>query len=137
MAYQSDANDAIIRGFGSQFPVGAAAITASSGNVAAATATATLTAVSGKTTYITGFAVTGSGATVGLPVTVTITGTITGTLHYTYAGVAGALLENTPLIVNFPTPIPASGTGVNIVVSCPTLGTGNTNNTAVAYGYNL
>src|SRR6478752_7183298 len=38
-------------------------ITASSGNVAAATATATLAAVGNKTTFICGFAATGGGAT--------------------------------------------------------------------------
>lgn len=121
----------------SSYPSGATAITAASGNVAAATAAATLAAVASKTTYITGFSVTGSGATAGLPVSVTVTGTITGTLTYTYVAVAGALLSNTPLHVMFPMPIPASATNTTIVVSCPTLGAGNTNNTTVAHGYQL
>lgn len=119
------------------YPANATAITAASGNVAAATADATLAAVAGKTTYIAGFSITGAGATAALPVTVTVTGTITGTLSYTYVAVAGAQLANTPLHVRFDPPIPASATNTTIVVSCPTLGAGNTHNAAVAHGYQL
>lgn len=116
-------------------PVGADVITAASGNVAAATAAATITATAGRLAYITGFQVTGSGATAALPVTVTVTGVITGTLSYTYTAAAGVLVGNTPLIVVFPYPIPASGLNTNIVVSCPSLGSGATNNTTVAHGF--
>src|SRR5450755_2616266 len=119
------------------YPVGATPITASSANVAAAVAAATLAAVAGKTTYITGFAITGSGATTGLPVSVTVTGVITGTLTYTYTAVAGVLVANTPLVIHFSSPIPASATNTTIVVSCPTLGSGNTNNTTNAYGFQI
>jgi hypothetical protein len=119
------------------YPFGATPITASSGNVANAAATATLAQVSGKTTYITGFAVSGTGANVGLPVIVTVTNVITGTMSYIYAAVAGVLLENTPLIVQFPYPIPANAAATTIPVSCPALGTGNTNNTVNAYGFQL
>lgn len=119
------------------YPIGATPITASSGNVAAGVASATLAGASGKTTYITGFEITSSGATVGLVVNPTITGTITGTLTYTYAATAGALLINTPLVVNFTTPIPASATNTPIVVSLPSLGIGNTNACVVAHGYQL
>lgn len=112
-------------------------ITAASGNVAAATATATLAATSGKTTYITGFEVTGSGATAAAVVSVTVTNTITGTLTYTYAAVAGATAINTPLVVEFPYPIPANAANTTIVVSCPSLGTGNTNNAVVAHGFQM
>ena len=121
----------------SPYPAGATPITAASGNVAAATAAATLAAVAGKTTYITGFTVTGSGATAGLPVNVTVTNTITGTLTYTYAAAAGVLVANVPLNVTFPAPLPANAVNTTIVVSCPTLGTGNTNNTVNAYGFQL
>mgnify|MGYP001582767201 CR=1 FL=1 len=119
------------------YPSGATAITAASGNVANATAAATLAAVAGKTTYITGFEVTGSGATLGSIVTVTVTGTITTTLSYTVAAIAGALLINTPLIVAFPVAIPASAANTTIVVSMPALGAGNTNATVVAHGYQV
>lgn len=112
-------------------------ITGASGNIAAAIATATLAAVAGKTTYITGFAVTGAGATAGLPVIVTVTGTITGTLSFIAVAAVGVLVANTPLIVNFPTPIPASAVNTAIAVTVPSLGPGNTHSTVVAYGYHI
>jgi hypothetical protein len=119
------------------YPAGAVPITAASGNVAAASAVATLAAAAGKTTYITGFAVTGTGATAAAAVSVTVAGVVTGTMTYTYAAVAGVAVENTPLIVSFPEPIPASALNTAIVVTCPSLGSGNTNNTVNAYGFQL
>lgn len=134
----AEANVATVLGGALQVvQVGGTPITGASGNVAAAIATATLTAVAGKTTYMTGFQVTGSGATGALVVTVTVTGTVTGTLSYTYTAVAGVALANTPLVVPFPFPVAASAANTNIVVSCPSLGAGNTNNTVVASGFNL
>lgn len=118
-------------------PGGAVMQVKSSGNVAAATAAATLAGAVGVTTYLLGFEVTGAGATAGLPVTVTVTGLLGGTASYTYVAVAGALLANTPLIRNFPIPLPASATNTSIVVSCPTLGSGATTNAVVAYGYTV
>ncbi len=119
------------------YPKGAVPLTASSGNVANGAATATLTSVSGKTTYITGFQITGAGATVALVVTPTVVGTIGGTLSYTLAAIAGALLSNQPLVVKYDPAVPASAHDVDIVVSCPALGLGATNNTVAAQGYIL
>lgn len=119
------------------YPSGATAITAASGNVANAAAVATLAAAAAKTTYITGFEVTGTGATAGLAVSVTVTGTITGTLTYTAAAAAGVLVANSPLIVEYPVAIPASAVNTAIVVTLPALGAGNTNATVVAHGYQL
>lgn len=124
-------------GANAPYPSGSTAITATSGNVAAASAVATLAKVAAKTTYISGFQVTGAGATSGLPVTVTVVGVITGTLSFTYTAVAGVLLANQPLIVKFDPPIPSSAVNTDIVVTCPTLGTGNTNNTVNAQGFLL
>jgi hypothetical protein len=121
----------------SPVPAGATLTTQSSGNVANATAAATLTGAVGKTTYITGFSVTGSGATVGLPVSVTITGLLGGTATFTYTASVGALVPNTPLVEKFIPPMPSSTTNTNIVVSCPALGAGNTNNTTVVTGYTI
>ena len=121
----------------SPYPKGATPITAASGNVANATATATLAAVAGKTTYITGFTVTGTGATAGLAVSVSVAGTITTGLTYTSAAAVGALIANTPLIVRFNPAVPASATNIAIAVSIPALGLGNTNSTVVAHGYQL
>lgn len=116
---------------------GATPITATSGNVANATATATLAGTSGKTTYITGFQVTGSGATLGLPVIVTVTNLVSGTNSYIYSAVAGVLLENSELVITFNPAVPASAANTSIVVSCPALGMGNTNNVVNAQGYQL
>lgn len=119
------------------YPIGATPITAASGNVANASAAATLAAAASKTTYITGFEISSSGATAGAVVTITVTGTVTGTLSYTYAAPTGVLLMGTPLFVEFPFPIPASAVNTAIVVTLPALGTGNTNATAVAHGFQL
>jgi hypothetical protein len=113
-------------------------VVASSGNVAAGVATATLPAVTGRTNFLTGFEITGTGATVGAAVTVTVTNLIGGvTASYTYASATGATVANTPLIVQFPEPIPASAVNTAIAVSCPSIGAGSTNNTVVAHGYYL
>ena len=116
---------------------GVALTTQSSGNVAAAVAAATLSGVAAKTTYITGFSVTGSGATVGAVVSVTVTGLLGGTATYTYTAATGATVGNTPLIVSFVPAMPASAVNTSIIVSCPSLGAGNTNNTTVVTGYTL
>src|SRR5712671_6419098 len=97
-------------------------VSKSSGNVAAAVATATLPSLVNSTLFITGFSVTGSGATTALPVTVTVTGLIGGTLSYTYVAIAGVLSENTSLDIVFPQPLSATAKNVAIAVSCPSLG---------------
>lgn len=121
----------------SDYPLNAVPLTAASGSVAAAVATATLAAAAAAKTWITGFEVTGAGATAGLAVLVTVTGVVTGTLTYVYCAAAGVLVANTPLIVQFSRAIPSSAVNTAIAVSCPSLGTGNTNNSVVAHGYQL
>jgi len=108
---------------------------AGSGNVAAASAAATLTGTASTTVYISGFEVTGSGSTAGLPVTVTVAGLLGGTRSYTYTFETGATVGNKPLIVAYEPPLPASGVNTAIVVTCPSGGAGNTNNTVVAHGF--
>lgn len=110
-------------------------ITASSGNVANASAIATLAAAAGKNTYITGFQITSDGATTALCVNPTVVGAIGGTMTYTYCAPAGVLLSATPLIVPFPQPVISSAVNTAIVVTLPALGTGSTNATVVAQGY--
>jgi hypothetical protein len=111
-------------------------INASSGNVAAGTAAATLAAAASKFTYMSGFQFTSSGSTVGLPVICTITG-ITTTKSYIVTSIAGVLLANAPLIVQFNPPLQSSAVNTAIVASCPSLGTGNTNAVMTADGYQL
>jgi len=119
----------------SSYPVAATPLIAGSGNVANASAAATLTPAATTTAYISGFEVTGSGATAALPVTVTVAGLLGGTRHYTYSFAAGALVGNSPLIVQFCPPLPASAVNTAIVVTCPASGAGGTNNTVVAHGF--
>jgi|SRR5882672_6106888 len=112
-------------------------ITASSGNVAAGTATATLAAGGANfLTYISGFEVTADGATAAAAgVNVTVTNTVGGTLTYSF-GVA-TLGNQQPLIVEFNPPIPANALNTTIVVSMPTLGAGNLHACIVAHGFQL
>lgn len=114
---------------------GATSISASSGNVAAATATATLAAVAGKTTHICGFSITSTGSTAAAVVSPTVANLIGGTMTYTYASVAGVTLSNAHLTVAFNTCVPANATGTTIPVSMPSLGAGNTNATVNAWGF--
>lgn len=116
---------------------GSSQLAATSGNAAAAIATATLAAAAGKTTYLTGFDITGSGATAGLPVVVTIANLLTGALTYTYTAAVGVLVANVPLSIRFPVPIPANAVNTAITVTCPSLGAGNTNNVVNAFGFQL
>ena len=122
------------------YPVGtdgadAIPVMAGSGNVANATATATIPAVANKTAYITGFDIHGGGATAALLVNPTVTGIISGTRTFVYGAVAGPAAMNAPLSVRFSPPIPASAVNTAIAVSCPALGAGNLFNAVNAYGF--
>ncbi len=112
-------------------------INASSGNIAANTATATLAGAASKTTYICGFSITSSGSTAAAVVSPTITGPISGTMAFTYTSVAGVTLANAPLVVPFNPCVPASAVNTPIAVSMPSLGAGNTNTTVNAWGFQL
>ena len=117
--------------------VGTTQVSASSGNVANATATAALPAVAGKTNYLTGFQCTATGATAALVVNVTVTGAIGGTLTYSFAFPAGVAIQATPLIVLFTPPLKASAANTAITLTIPAGGTGNTNAAADVQGFTL
>src|SRR6185369_5567570 len=117
------------------YPSASTPLAAGSGNVANASAVATLTGTATTTVYIGGFSVTGAGATAGLPVVVTIAGLLGGTRSYIYTFAAGVLVGNTPLVVEFIQPLPASAVNTPIVVTCPAGGAGNTNNAVTARGF--
>lgn len=119
------------------YPPGAVALIAGSDRVANASAVATLTGSATTRVYLTGFEITGSGATAGLPVTVTVAGLLGGTRSYTYTFAVGVLVANQPLIVQFAAPLPASAVNTAIVVTCPASGAGGTNNTVVAHGFHV
>lgn len=119
------------------YPRDATPLSAGSGNVADAAAVATLAKADEEVVYITGFQVTGAGATAGANVAVTVAGIIGGTRTFIYSAAAGAAVANQPLVVTFDPPLPASGENVDIVVTCPALGTGNTHNAVTAQGFRI
>lgn len=119
----------------SPYPMAATPIIGFSSNVANALASASLAGTAGKTTFITGFEITSSGATAAAVVSATVANLLGGNLTYIYTAVAGVLLGNPSLIVEFPLPIPASGPNTNIVVSMPALGLGSTNAMVTCHGY--
>lgn len=120
------------------YPTGAVPLTSSSGNKANQNAVATLASnADGTTVYITGFEVTGLGATTGVAVVATVVGLKGGTASYVFPVPAGVLVGAAPLVVEFPLPIPASGANVDIVVTAPAFGSGNTNAAVVAHGYRV
>lgn len=116
---------------------GGTGITAASGNVANASAVATLAGSASKTTYITGFRCQAAGSTAASVVSLTVAGVITGTMTYTFVFPAGATTAATPVGQDFSTPVPASSTNTAIVVTLPAGGTGNTNASCAAQGFQL
>lgn len=118
-------------------PNGATPLHSSSGNVANAPAVATLAAAAGLTNYVTGFTITGGGATAAALVLATLTGLLGGTASYVYGAVAGVASPNPVLQIDFSTPLPASAANTAIVLTLPALGAGNTNAVVELFGYQL
>lgn len=114
-------------------------LVAATGNKAATAGAATLTTGggTGSTVHITGFEITGAGATAAAVVQVTVTGVKGGTLTYNIPVPAGVNTLIQPLVVEFCPALPASGPDVDIVVNLPSFGAGNTNAAAVAHGYQV
>lgn len=106
-----------------------------SADVANNTAAAALPATANKTNYLTGFIINGSGATAALAVVVTVTGLAVGSLNFIYCAAAGVTVMNTPLVINFDKPLPASAVNTAITVSCPALGSGAAHNVATVIGF--
>jgi hypothetical protein len=107
----------------------------SSATGAAAALAPALAAVSGRMNYITGFQITGAGATAASIIAVTLTGVIGGTITYYLVIPAGATASITPLVVTFPIPLQASATNIAITLNVPSFGTGNTNAAASLQGF--
>lgn len=105
---------------------------------AAAAINATLAGVAGKTTHITGFQVTGLGATAASGIVVTVTGLLGGTQSFALAVPAGVLVGlAAPLLVSFGRGFPASALNTPIVINVPSFGAGNTSAAVAAQGYQL
>ena len=112
-----------------------AVVSSSSGNKAAAVATTTLAASTTQLTFICGFSATGAGATAATAVNATITGVIGGTMTYVFAVPAGVDVPAQGLSVQFYPCIPTTAINTAIIVSMPSLGTGNAHAAMVAWGY--
>lgn len=117
------------------YPQPPAAVTAGA-NVAASSNNQTLGGVSGKTTYLAGFAVTGLGATGAGSITITTTG-LTNNLNFVLPIPSGATTGVTPLVVTFNPPLPASAQNTAISINIPSYVAGNTTASASAWGYQL
>jgi hypothetical protein len=102
---------------------------------AAGATTVTLLGAAGATTFITGFEVTGTGATAAQVTIVTISGILGGSKQYALVIPAGITLLVNPLIVEFSRPIPASAVNTAIVVTVPSFGAGNTTAATTAHGF--
>lgn len=107
----------------------------SSGNVANASAAATLAASLQQFNYLMGFEITAGGATAGACVNATVTGLLGGTQTYVFCTPTGATLGATPLVVEFAPPLPSAAFNTAIVVTLPALGAGNTNAAVSIHGY--
>lgn len=105
-------------------------VTGSSGDVAAATATATLPAIQNAVTKICGFTVTGEGATAASNVAITVAN-VNQTTTFDLAVPVGATVALPPTVYQFFPCIPASAPNQTITVSMPSLGTGNTDRKSV------
>jgi hypothetical protein len=105
---------------------------------AAAAVAPAIAAVAGKLNYITGFDVTGTGATTALALVVTVTGP-TNTLNYSLLVPSGVLVDLgvNRLSVRFPQPIPASAQNTAITLNIPNFGSGNTQSSGAIYGFQV
>jgi hypothetical protein len=118
-------------------PAGAVTITGTSGDVAHTAAVATLAAAVNKLTYLAGFSVYATGATNATVVDVTVADgawTLTFPINVPASSAAVQLM---PIARTFNPPLVASAPNTAIVVTCPTLGTGNTNCCVNVEGYQL
>ncbi len=94
-----------------------------------------LPAVAGKTNYITGFEISGGGATaVSIP-QANITGITAAAILYTILIPAGALTSVVNFSIEFTRPIPASAANTAITLNIPAFGAGNLLQAAFLHGF--
>jgi hypothetical protein len=106
-----------------------------SGDVAAASAVATLTGTALKRTYLDKVIISSNGATAGTCVAVAVTGADVGTVNWDYCAPAGATVPAPVQIISFPEQDIVASSGGNIVVTVPSLGTGNLHAAVTALGH--
>lgn len=103
---------------------------------AAAAISATLAGTAGTRTYLSGFTVTGAGATAASVIEVQVTGLGT-TMLYKVVVPAGATVAVTPLHIDYSRALAASADNTSIVVSVPSFGAGNTAAAVTAVGFRI
>ena len=118
-------------------PSDATMLNSSSGNVANASAAASLAAAASVTNYLNGVEITFAGATAAANVVATITGLLGGTISFVCVAPAGANLPGTPIILTFDPPLPASAANTAITVTLPALGAGNTHACVNIHGFRV
>ena len=110
-------------------------------SAAAAAATATIAGTATQLAYITGFQVTGTGATTQTCINVTVLGIQgtaaghSGTMTYKFQVPTGGTAAATPLAVNFTPPYPAVAAGSAITVDIQSFGSGNLHSAVTAQGF--
>lgn len=102
---------------------------------AAAANNVSIPATAGAFSYLSGFTVTGGGATAGSFIQITISGVNNGPLTYQYAVPAGATVAAPTLDVHFVPPLVGTAVNTAVVVNVPSFGAGNTNASATCYGF--
>lgn len=146
LVLDSDGIAGIPRGYGDEsvsaddpgMHTGVVVVPAASGVVdtdAAAALSAALAAVALKKNYLSGFMISGRGATSAVAVEATITGLAMGTMRIWIEVPAGVALAITPLFVTFPNPLPASAENVAITLAVPSFGVGNTDAECAVWGF--
>jgi hypothetical protein len=95
---------------------------------------AELPAVALKRNYLSGFSITGGGATAASVITAVITGTV-ATWNIDIPVPTGVDLGIEPIIVTLASPIPASAVNTAIVLTVPSFGSGNTVASCAVWGY--
>jgi hypothetical protein len=121
----------------SDIPVMKTGLSASSGNVANATATASLPAKVGQIAYMTSWLVAASGATAGATVNLTVTGLAGGTLTVPFTFPAGANVAAYALTPTYYPGLQAAAANTPITISLPAGGAGNTNAAVSVQGFYL
>ena len=112
--------------------------TASSANAAAANNNNLPAGGAGVLNWVTGFEITGNGATAAGPIAVTLTGIITGTLNYVIEVPTIASAAQVSLIVEFPFPgLSAAAANAAITLNVPSFGAGNTAAAVSLHGYSV
>jgi hypothetical protein len=97
--------------------------------------TITVAALAGKTIYITGFEISGDGATGQSVIAVTLGFGGTTVANYSFNVVAGATSVNPPLAVEYTFPLVAPTVGTSCVLTVPSFGTGNTSASVTLHGF--